>query len=795
MLVCCSILVVYIMSKGPLEGQNSNETQTACKKSTNDDAISDFATEMSVLYNNEAAQDIGTGNSEESAGIGSHNNDEEHYSDKNASTSNGKVRKRRKVIKLCTFCRKRKLKCDRKRPMCTGCKMRGLSECVYTDGYNFDISHDDVYNKSPNLQLLNEIESLKQQLKVEGTEKHLEPETLKRLSIYGLIKKEANPLVRCKYVMKKHDRIIRYGCTSTRTIIRLSSENVTNYFQEVLMVHKKERLKLKARTGTSMLYELQRIETPWSLGMVISDLPKYSELCTAVMHSFGYKGFHLHNIFSEDKIMQYLTDCFKVVDDRIIELIPHSKLNYYPIAIVLHLYTILKDQMPHSFISFFVMLIGQNTAKICYIERVQFLLLHYIWKSSRHQSGGDNSHLLAVVELMVMSALDVGLNDSIDALQGDERILKNLWNWILFYDITIAFDIGRPLLVSAEMFDTESLWKESEPLSDEPNQEFGAAFMRKLRKFIFYGRSILNGLHTRDKIPDLDLYTNFMETLLDEIWPENIDYFAADKTLSRPLPLAEMVLSFPILSIICTLRNLKRLWFKDTSASNSNAFGKYTMMSTDLVFGSIVKCYQLDYEESHGNVMQSSSLASNLRFLIGAISSHWIRALMQGYELLYSMALSAKFINADEQPFVVNREPLPKTPISFMSYYKGFKLCSDQLRHPNLLPVFQYVSNRAPFVQMFLFERTTRLILEKIVGLHSTKQNPQSPIRNIPTEIVVADDLQRSSPLVEPVFPPVEQADIELIFNEIWRDSGVNFEDMFDLASNEVFDEALHDDL
>lgn len=130
-----------------------------------------------------------------------------------------------------------------------------------------------------------------------------------------------------------------------------------------------------------------------------------------------------------------------------------------------------------------------------------------------------------------------------------------------------------------------------------------------------------------------------------------------------------------------------------------------------------------------------------------------------------------------------------------MSYYKGFKLCSDQLRHPNLLPVFQYVSNRAPFVQMFLFERTTRLILEKIVGLHSTKQNPQSPIRNIPTEIVVADDLQRSSPLVEPVFPPVEQADIELIFNEIWRDSGVNFEDMFDLASNEVFDEALHDDL
>ena len=41
--------------------------------------------------------------------------------------------KRHKPIKSCTFCRKRKLKCDQQKPMCSSCKSREMNECIYSD--------------------------------------------------------------------------------------------------------------------------------------------------------------------------------------------------------------------------------------------------------------------------------------------------------------------------------------------------------------------------------------------------------------------------------------------------------------------------------------------------------------------------------------------------------------------------------------------------------------------------------------------------------------------------------------
>lgn len=42
-----------------------------------------------------------------------------------------KVKRRRKPIKSCTFCRQRKLKCDQKKPVCSSCKSRNLYNCTY----------------------------------------------------------------------------------------------------------------------------------------------------------------------------------------------------------------------------------------------------------------------------------------------------------------------------------------------------------------------------------------------------------------------------------------------------------------------------------------------------------------------------------------------------------------------------------------------------------------------------------------------------------------------------------------
>lgn len=51
----------------------------------------------------------------------------------NAGNSPDPPRKKRKsTIKSCTFCRKRKLKCDKAKPMCSTCKGRNFIECIYS---------------------------------------------------------------------------------------------------------------------------------------------------------------------------------------------------------------------------------------------------------------------------------------------------------------------------------------------------------------------------------------------------------------------------------------------------------------------------------------------------------------------------------------------------------------------------------------------------------------------------------------------------------------------------------------
>ncbi|CCH62001.1 hypothetical protein TBLA_0G00520 [Henningerozyma blattae CBS 6284] len=57
-------------------------------------------------------------------------------------------KKRRTIIKTCTFCRKRKLKCDKRKPRCSSCVTRNLPECVYIDGTGSGATSPDTPSSS-----------------------------------------------------------------------------------------------------------------------------------------------------------------------------------------------------------------------------------------------------------------------------------------------------------------------------------------------------------------------------------------------------------------------------------------------------------------------------------------------------------------------------------------------------------------------------------------------------------------------------------------------------------------------
>ncbi|BAP70282.1 zinc finger transcription factor YRR1 [Kluyveromyces marxianus] len=725
---------------------------------------------------NEKGQDEAHGH-----GNGNGNGNKSHSNEARVKKSNPK--RRRKLIRSCTFCRKRKLKCDRARPMCTGCRMRGLSECVYTDGLNQQTSPDGRFSGAPNEELLQEIARLKS-IMHENEEYSLQRTSAPARAIsYGVQSKEKNPLSEYTYVMIKRERTVRYGCTSFRTIAKLSGGSVAKYLREVAGIHKNERGRIKARTGNSMLYELQRIERPWSLGMLISELPKYSELCATVEHAFNYKGFRLHKIFSKDRVRRYLNECFKVRDDRIIELIPHAKLNYYPIGIVLHLYITLMEDAPASFISFFLMLLGQTTAKIYYVERVQFILLHYIWKAGRFQNGGDNSHLAPLVELMVSSALDIGLHDCAGELLQDRKLLNSMWLWILFYDIVVSFDMGRSVLVSGELFDSEKLLNDQEfqvPV-DGVNDEFGPAFMLSLRKFVYYGRITIIGLYSRNKIPDLDLYINHFEKLIDEIWPSKRDFFEDTNTMLNHLSFAGSVICLPATNIVSTLRALKRLVFKDYSTENYMMNAKMLLMSVDLIYGSIIECYHSDLQEAPEELASPLTTPSNIRCVIEVISSHWVRSIFLCYQFLFTLAMNLNN-SSDIEGASSSIQDTTVLENLLNKFNKAHQICFDQLRSsPALLPLHQYLSSRHPFIHMLFYERTARMMLGKLTNSKVTEDlqtdNEASNSKN---------DFQENPgtfALTDAYFPPLDQTDIENIFNEMFRDSGISEQDMVEISS------------
>lgn len=79
-------------------------------------------------------------------------------------TANRATKRRRKAIKSCTFCRKRKLKCDHAKPMCKQCRDRKLPNCIYTDDFNYDITTDELFGNSPNVDLIQRVKELEARL-------------------------------------------------------------------------------------------------------------------------------------------------------------------------------------------------------------------------------------------------------------------------------------------------------------------------------------------------------------------------------------------------------------------------------------------------------------------------------------------------------------------------------------------------------------------------------------------------------------------------------------------------------
>ncbi|SCU91291.1 LAFA_0F02894g1_1 [Lachancea sp. 'fantastica'] len=277
-------------------------------------------------------------------------------------------RRRRKTIKSCTFCRQRKLKCDQKRPMCGACMARKLPECVYTSGFNFQLTSDELFSKQPNVALLRRIKELEETLDKSTLEEEpavetdvgssssngnstntseRDPDSVASTTDIGssgncnTVQSDAsavptandgistqleassyqNPIMEGQkrnlsdfYVLREKDgRFIYYGPTSIRAIITASGDRFVAEYVKVWRKVKSELDAWKNVHGGLLTMDYSSLEYSGSgslINSILPDLPHY-EIIRSRLEEFFDDPLHTYYQFlDKDKVIHDFEVCF-----------------------------------------------------------------------------------------------------------------------------------------------------------------------------------------------------------------------------------------------------------------------------------------------------------------------------------------------------------------------------------------------------------------------------------------------------------------------------------------------------
>lgn len=549
-----------------------------------------------------------------------------------ADSQTSVIRKRRKVIKSCLFCRKRKLKCDHKKPKCSTCTARNLPECVYVKKFTHEIDPDVFLSSIPNVELAARIKELEAELATYRSNAHA-------------AQSRKNPILQNKFLSQKNSgRSIMFGPTSFRQYANSYIPKFHESFRAIWKKLKKERMKWKILNDYSTLAEISVIErspinSSKSVIQAVCDiLPSYEDIQQLLESFFESNLFHSFQILDPQKVLRDFQQCFvkgprnpSTGKSPVIVLRPTSKKNYYSIGVVTEILclTYYPETIPTEIDAFTRYLTSFVTAKVFYIERVQFLMLQYFYKSLVGSTGGDMSHAVILINLAATTAIHMGLYENINELYkssetfcGSIASLENLRHWTLFADLEVAFALGAPLRVSDEHFDKQLL----------EGSQCGANSL--LRKTVIKLRSILRAIWDQHKAPDLRLLLvdlqKFVETNFKPLSfflnPENLDG-------SELLELDLLVFS---ISMMCVLCRLQVLYFKDTSIEMVNNCIQYAFIILSLNLTTLERYFALD-RTSHPNSITNSDNRISPYLRSGTIltNKYLPRCIMEIYAIIF----------------------------------------------------------------------------------------------------------------------------------------------------------------
>lgn len=676
------------------------------------------------------------------------------------SSSTVATRKRRKVIKSCAFCRKRKLRCDQQKPMCSTCIARRLPECLYTNSFDHDLDTSELFGSLPNVKLLRKLNELEKQLEKtevsplsseicpESTMPHKKP-TSKALyatksTVYHITDDNSfpddvlippspkNPLETFyTFQCKDTGRRIYYGPTSMKTFVAKGNWGLLERFRLLWAKVKIARRKVKQANGFSMLRELSMIEVGHQpshasscalLDRVCRALPSYEKAKSAIDLFFGDADiYEINTIFDKRKILNDFQLAFIPGDPSagdnerpIVKLCPTGKKNYYKIGVLVNIITFscYHDNIPEAIEMFLIFLTGLSTAKVMYIERAQFLMLRYHHRIKYSHTGGDNSHVMLLVDSMISTATYLGLDHNIGSLYADQeevvgnvQSLENLWVWIMFADFDVAFQMGRPLRVTVPNFNDDI---------DRTNTFYGL-----LKRFLKMSRPMISEIYNPTS-PNLKQHCETIIEFIEKEFPPMGCY--TDITLIGEIPLRNVRILCQALSMLVAFYCLRYLAFKEANIGLKNGLIQCTLISFFLSSNLTIHCFELDRKNFPDMLKpECSNITPYLSYSISLMSGLVSRGLMAFYAVAYhKMTLfeSGLLFAFDKQETLncdlKSLRPSESAHISFISSFELFCQTFDRVSNPEDV-VFKMVMRRShAFVIVTAIEKICRTVMEKV---------------------------------------------------------------------------------
>lgn len=433
-------------------------------------------------------------------------------------------RRRRKVVKSCTFCRKRKLKCDHGKPMCKQCMDRKLPNCIYTDDFNFQLTTDELFSSAPNVELMQRVKELESRLaelrqnladqqpqrqqqgptppssiscSTNSTNSNCVSATIPMCC--GAIKlqpspedSQNNPLWEYRILYSAKGQSIVFGPTSWRTMVAAQGERFQQEYKKLWEMIKPERdrwvvqnLSPSQIKSSASDVLLSTNENDTLINAVCKYLPSYGEIEEALNEFFdGYMHDFLQ-ILDKDKVLKDFRQCvipsertFVGFGQPVAQLLaPENDGNFYKVAVVLIImYTVKTNgNMPPVVDKFFLSLSAINTAaKLNFVERAQFLLLRYFCKVYCPNECSETPQVANLVGELCECSCTLGLSNADwwyrdkQEIAGPLYTLRNMWYWTLYADIAVSFEMGKSLFISDDQFDPAITFSTSESHSASP---------------------------------------------------------------------------------------------------------------------------------------------------------------------------------------------------------------------------------------------------------------------------------------------------------------------------------------